>query len=147
MDIDKDQLKYSWKLVAPKKVKLDIGDRQQDTITFIAPSPGSKKKVELVFKLTVSDGIFLSSDIAKVLVVSDGKGGSIQKGTRTVTVTDSGEPSAKFSAQDLCGDGTSAYRYMTSGVKWRTFPVTFAIDPTNSHMDPALANKSKPYQL
>jgi predicted Zn-dependent protease len=138
-DPDNDPLKYSWKLIAPKKVKLDIGDFQQSAIIFVAPSPGLKKELTLVFKLTVSDGKFLSSDIARVQVVSDSKGEPIQKGTRTVTVTDSGEPSGKFSEQDLCGDGTYAYSYMTAGVKWRTFPVTFAVDPTNSHMDPSLA--------
>ena len=142
-DIDQDPLKFSWKLLSPKKVKLDLGDREQAAITFLAPSTGTKKEIVLVFKLTVSDGKFLNSDIAKVRVVTDATAGNISPiGTRTVTVTDSGEPSGKFSAQDLCGDGTYAYSYMTAGIKWRTFPVTFAIDPTNSHMDATLAKGS-----
>ncbi len=91
-DIDKDSLKFSWKLLSPKKVKLDLGDREQAAITFLAPSTGTKKEIVLVFKLTVSDGKFLNSDIAKVRVVTDATAGNISPiGTRTVTVTDSGE--------------------------------------------------------
>lgn len=75
----------------------------------------------------------------KVVVTNDRKKGSMKKDIKTVIVTDTGEPAGKFSVHDLCGEGTNAYSFMTAGVKWRTFPVTFSVDPTNSHMDAAQA--------
>jgi matrixin/K319-like protein len=134
-DPDKDPLTFSWKLMSDQKLKVDIGDSQKETLTFIVPMIGHKKVLVLLFKLTVSDGSAFSSDTAKVIVTKDGPEQNIKKGTKTVVITDKGEPSGKFTVNDLCGDGTRAYSFMTAGVKWRTFPVTFAVDPTNSHMD------------
>ena len=134
-DPDKDPLTFSWKLMSNQKMKVDIGDSHKETLDFIAPTIGDKKVLVLLFKLTVSDGSAFSSDTAKVIVTKDGTEQNIKKGTKTVVITDKGEPSGKFTANDLCGDGTSAYSFMTAGVKWRTFPITFAVDPTNSHMD------------
>ena len=54
-----------------------------------------------------------------------------------MTVIDSGEEPSndQLFASDVCGAGTTAYSYLASGVKWRTFPVTYAIDAANSHVD------------
>jgi hypothetical protein len=134
-DPDGDQLKYNWKLLSPKRIKLDVGDLNSKILSFTTPSLESNKKLVLVFKLTVSDGTFLSSDTVKVVVSGEGNSRIDPKNVKTVTVADAGSPSGKFSVQDLCGDGTNAYSFMTGGVKWKTFPVTFGIDATNSHMD------------
>ena len=134
-DPDGDQLKYHWKLLSPKRIKLDVGDSNSKILPFTAPSLESNKKLVLIFKLTVSDGTFLGTDTVKVLVTGEENPRTDPKNVKTVTVTDAGNPSGKFSVQDLCGDGTNAYSFMTAGVKWKTFPVTFAIDATNSHMD------------
>jgi hypothetical protein len=114
---------------------LDVGDSNSKILSLTAPSLESNKKLVLVFKLTVSDGTFLGTDTVKVLVTGEENSRIDPKNVKTVTVTDAGNPSGKFSVQDLCGDGTNAYSFMTAGVKWRTFPVTFGIDATNSHMD------------
>ena len=134
-DPDGDQLKYHWKLLSPKRIKLDVGDSNSKILSLTAPSLESNKKLVLIFKLTVSDGTFLGTDTVKVLVTGEENSRTDPKNVKTVTVTDAGNPSGKFSIQDLCGDGTNAYSFMTAGVKWRTFPVTFGIDATNSHMD------------
>lgn len=134
-DSDGDELKYNWKLLSPKRIKLDISDSNGKILSLTAPSLESNKALVLIFKLTVSDGTFLSSDTVKVLVTGEKNSRSDPKSLRTVSVTDAGSPSAKFSAQDICGDGTTSYSFMTVGVKWKTFPVTFGIDATNSHMD------------
>ena len=134
-DPDGDQLKYHWKLLSPKRIKLDVGDSNSKILSLTAPSLESNKKLVLIFKLTVSDGTFLGTDTVKVLVTGQENSRTDPKNVKTVTVTDAGNPSGKFSIQDLCGDGTNAYSFMTAGVKWKTFPVTFGIDATNSHMD------------
>jgi predicted Zn-dependent protease len=134
-DPDGDQLKYNWKLLSPKRIKLDVGDSNSKILSFTAPSVEPNKKLVLIFKLTVSDGTFLGTDTVKVLVTGQENSRTDPKNVKTVTVTDAGNPSGKFSVQDLCGDGTNAYSFMTAGVKWKTFPVTFGIDATNSHMD------------
>jgi predicted Zn-dependent protease len=134
-DPDGDQLKYNWKLLSPKRIKLDVGDSNSKILSLTAPSLESNKKLVLIFKLTVSDGTFLGTDTVKVLVTGQENSRTDPKNVKTVTVTDAGNPSGKFSVQDLCGDGTNAYSFMTAGVKWKTFPVTFGIDATNSHMD------------
>ena len=134
-DPDGDQLKYHWKLLSPKRIKLDVGDSNSKILSLTAPSLESSKKLVLIFKLTVSDGTFLGTDTVKVLVTGEENPRTDPKNVKTVTVTDAGNPSGKFSVQDLCGDGTNAYSFMTAGVKWKTFPVTFGIDATNSHMD------------
>ena len=134
-DPDGDQLKYHWKLLSPKRIKLDVSDSNSKILSLTAPSLESNKKLVLIFKLTVSDGTFLGTDTVKVLVTGQENSRTDPKNVKTVTVTDAGNPSGKFSIQDLCGDGTNAYSFMTAGVKWRTFPVTFGIDATNSHMD------------
>jgi hypothetical protein len=134
-DPDEDQLKYFWKLLSPKRIKLDVGDVNSKILSLTAPSLESNKALVLIFRLTVSDGTFLSSDTVKVMVRGEENSRTDPKNVKTVTVTDAGNPSGKFSALDLCGDGTNAYSFMTAGVKWKTFPVTFGIDATNSHMD------------
>src|SRR5512144_321145 len=58
-DPDGDQLKYNWKLLSPKRIKLDIGDTNSKVLSFNTPSLESNKILVLVFKLTVSDGTFL----------------------------------------------------------------------------------------
>ena len=78
---------------------------------------------------------FSGTDTVKVQVTGEENSRTDRKNVKTVTVTDGGSPSGKFSAQDLCGDGTNAYSFMTAGVKWKTFPVSFGVDATNSHMD------------
>jgi matrixin/K319-like protein len=139
-DPDGDQLKYNWKLLSPKRIKLDVGESNSKILSLTAPSLESNKKLVLIFKLTVSDGTFLSTDTVKVQVTGEENSRTDPKKVKTVTVTDGGSPSGKFSAQDLCGDGTNAYSFMTSGVKWKTFPVSFGVDATNSHMDISQAN-------
>jgi hypothetical protein len=116
-DPDKDPLTFSWKLMTSQKMKLDIGDSQKETLTFIAPPIGVKKVLVLLFELTVSDGNAFSYDTAKVIVTRDSKEQNIKKGTKTVVITDKGEPSGKFIMNDLCGDGTNAYTFMTAGSK------------------------------
>jgi hypothetical protein len=148
-DPDGDSLTYEWRLLSPRNLDLELGDTTQKAISFNAPSVGDKARVVVAFSLTVSDGKFADSDIARVIVSSadssappgdnGGGGDGDDRNTRTVTVIDTGEIAGKFSTADLCGDGTSAYSIMTAGVKWRTFPVTFGIDATNSHMDQTAA--------
>ena len=132
-DPDEDQLKYSWKLLSPKRIKLDVGDVNSKILSLTAPSLESNKALVLIFRLTVSDGTFLSTDTVKVMLRGVENSRTDPKNVKTVTGTDAGNPAGKFSALDLCGDGTNAYS--AAGVKWKTFPVTFGIDATNSHMD------------
>jgi predicted Zn-dependent protease len=142
-DANGETLSYSWKLLSPKNSKIDLGDTSKKSLSFDAPSIGNKGQLVLVFRLTVSDGTSTGRDTVKV-VVTPAEGGEpkVRNNIRTITVTDAGEPAGKFSVQDLCGDGTYAYSIMTAGVKWRTFPVTFAIDAANSHMDVTLAKNA-----
>ena len=60
-DPDGDQLKYNWKLLSPKRIKLDVGESNSKILSLTAPSLESNKKLVLIFKLTVSDGTFLST--------------------------------------------------------------------------------------
>jgi predicted Zn-dependent protease len=39
-------------------------------------------------------------------------------------------------ATDPCGDGSNQFTTENGGVRWQTFPVTYAIDTTNSGVDP-----------
>jgi len=138
-DRDGDKLSYSWELISPKNLKLKLDNANSAAPNFIAPTRVTNK-VTLVFKLTVSESNFQAADTVRVSVTPINTGGSNNNDNnkiRTLTVIDTGEPSSgsQFSASDVCGDGTSSYSYPTPGVKWRTFPVTFAIDATNSHMD------------
>lgn len=138
-DRDGDKLTYGWELISPKNIKVKLDNANSATPNFIAPT-GITNKVTLVFKLTVSDSNFKATDTVRVSVTPINTGGTTSNDNnkiRTVTVIDVGEPSSEsqFSASDVCGDGTFAYSYLAPGVKWRTFPVTFAIDATNSHMD------------
>lgn len=70
-DSDGDELKYYWKLLSPKRIKLDISDSKGKILSLTAPSLESNKALVLIFKLTVSDGTFLSSDTVKVLVTGE----------------------------------------------------------------------------
>jgi predicted Zn-dependent protease len=142
-DAKGESLSYSWKLLSPKNLKIDLGDTGTKSLSFDAPSIGNKGQLVLVFRLTISDGTSTGSDIVKVIITpGEGREPKVRNNIRTITVTDTGEPAGKFSIQDLCGDGTYAYSIMTAGVKWRTFPVTFAIDAANSHMDVTLAKNA-----
>lgn len=141
-DPERDVLTYDWKLLSPQKLALNFDTVDNKHLTFIAPSLGEQPRLVLIFRLTVSDGKFLSTDFVKVTVTSDHFADRQKNNVKTVIVIDHGLPSAKFSASDLCGDETNAYSFLTSGIRWRTFPVTFAIDPTNSHMDPTLAKNA-----
>lgn len=144
-DPDGDSLTYEWKLLSPRNLELEIGDTTQKALSFDAPSVGDKPRLVLAFSLTVSDGKFTDGDMVRVIVSSadssatPGDNGGGGRNTRTVTVIDTGEIAGEFSTADLCGAGTNAYSIMTAGVKWRTFPVTFGIDATNSHMDQTAA--------
>jgi predicted Zn-dependent protease len=55
---------------------------------------------------------------------------------KTETIIDYVEPAPEdFSAfADNCGDGTN--QFSTDGVHWEGFPVTYAVDPANSGVDP-----------
>ena len=138
-DQDGDKLRYTWELISPNlEVKLDGPNSPEPSL--IAPILDSaRNKMTLVFKLTVTDGNYKASDTVRITVTQQDTGNN--KGDnnkiRTLTIIDTGEQPSKnqFSASDVCGAGTFAYSYLVSGVKWRTFPVTFAIDATNSHMD------------
>ena len=140
-DQDGDKLTYSWELVSPKNLKIKLDDANSADPNFIAPTLDSAtSKVTLVFKLTVSDGNLPDTDIVRISVTPVDTGGSDQNDNNkitTLTVIDTGEQPSKnqFFASDVCGAGTTAYSYLASGVKWRTFPVTFAIDAANSHID------------
>ena len=46
-DPDGDQLKYNWKLLSPKKIKLDVGDSNSKILSLTAPSLESNKKLVL----------------------------------------------------------------------------------------------------
>ena len=81
-----------------------------------------------------------ATDIVRISVTPIDNGGNDNNGNnkiRTMTVIDSGEQPSndQLFASDVCGAGTTAYSYLASGVKWRTFPVTYAIDAPNSHVD------------
>lgn len=141
-DPDRDALKFNWKLISPRKLTLDLGAVDKASLTFNAPNLGERPRLVLTFRLTVSDGTFLSTDFVKVTVTKEQFSDRQKNNIKTVTVVDFGSPSAKFSASDICGDETNAYSFITSGIKWRTFPVTFAVDPTNSHMDLTLAKNA-----
>ena len=140
-DRDGDKLIYNWELVSPKNLNLKLDNANSPDVNFIAPTLDSaRSKMTLVFKLTVSDGNFKATDIARISVTPIDNGGNDNNGNnkiRTMTVIDSGEQPSKdqLFANDVCGAGTYAYSYLVSGVKWRTFPVTFAIDAANSHID------------
>jgi predicted Zn-dependent protease len=62
---------------------------------------------------------------------------------KNVTIIDYAEPTspsrleAPFStlATDPCGEGSNQFATESGGVRWRTFPVTYAIDTTNSGVD------------
>lgn len=138
IDPDGDKLSYSWQLVSPKKMKISVYNDDTAKADFVAPSlTGASNKLALAFKLTVSDGDLQSSNIVQILVTGDSNTESDKNKIKTVTVIDTGEQPGKsqFFTSDVCGDGTSQYSYLVSGVKWRTFPVTYAIDATNSHID------------
>ena len=42
-DPDGDQLKYHWKLLSPKRIKLDVGDSNSKILSLTAPSLESNK--------------------------------------------------------------------------------------------------------
>ena len=135
IDPDGDKISYSWKLVSPKNVKINLHDDDSAKPDFVAPTlEDSANKLTLVFKLTVSDGDFESSDIVRVLVTSKNIDNGDDNKINSITVIDTGTPPPKdqFFAQDVCGDGTSAYSYLAQGVKWKTFPVTFGFDASTS---------------
>ena len=140
-DRDGDKLTFKWELVSPKILNLKLDNANSPDANFIAPTfDSATSKMTLVFKLTVGDGNFKGSDIVRVSVTPIDNGGNDNKDNnkiRTMTVIDSGEQPSKdqLFASDVCGAGTTAYSYLASGVKWRTFPVTFAIDAANSHVD------------
>ena len=140
-DVDRDKLKYSWQLTSPKKVKIEINDKHAAKADFTAPRLNGNNKLILVLKLTVNDGRFLGSDFEKVLVDPIK---NVPKEMSTVTVVDSGEKPAEnqLFASDVCGAGTNAYSFLVQGVKWRTFPVTYAIDASNSHVDVTAAKNA-----
>ena len=68
----------------------------------------------------------------------------------TTTVVDYAEPSspmrkgASFStlSTDPCGDGSNEFTTNSGGVRWRSFPVTYAIDTSNSGVDPVTARNA-----
>jgi hypothetical protein len=72
------------------------------------------------------------------------------RGIKTVTIVDHAEPVsptrqiAPFSilATDPCGDGSNQFTTENGGIRWRTFPVTYAIDTTNSGVDPNAARSA-----
>ena len=134
IDPEGDKLSYSWQILYPKNVKIKLDNDDSTKPDFVAPSlDGTSNKLTLVFKLTVSDGAFDSSDIVKILVTQsneNGNGNDDDNKLNTLTIIDKGSPPDKnqFFTQDVCGDGTSAYTYLAQGVKWKTFPVTFGFD-------------------
>jgi predicted Zn-dependent protease len=139
-DRDGDKLSYSWGLISPKNLKVKLDNANSADANFIAPTiESARSKMTLVFKLTVSDGNFQDSDFVRISVTpidNGGKDNNDNNKIRTMTVIDTGEPSKdQLFASDVCGAGTYAYSYLVSGVKWRTFPVTYAIDAANSHID------------
>jgi hypothetical protein len=134
IDPDGDKLSYNWQLVSPKNLQVSLEDVDSEKAHFTAPSLDETNRINLIFKLDVSDGNLQDSATVRVVVTPK----STESGnTKTITVIDTGEQASEnqFFASDVCGAGTYAYSYLASGVKWRTFPVTFAIDATNSHMD------------
>ena len=136
IDPDGDKLSYSWQMVSPKNVKIKLHNDDSAKPDFVAPTlEDSANKLTLVFKLTVSDGDFESSDIVRVLVTAKNNENGDDNKINTVTVIDTGSPPTKnqFFTQDVCGDGTSAYTYLAQGVKWKTFPVTFGFDVSTEH--------------
>ena len=70
--------------------------------------------------------------------------------TKTVTIVDYAEPAPASrlngsfiaSATDPCGDGTNQFTTNNGGVRWRSFPVTYAIDTANSGVDPTTARNA-----
>ena len=68
----------------------------------------------------------------------------------TVTIVDYAEPvsptrqEAPFStlAVDPCGEGSNQFTTESGGVRWQSFPVTYAIDTTNSGADPTAARNA-----
>jgi predicted Zn-dependent protease len=143
IDPDGDKLSYSWQLVSPKNIKISLHNDDTAKPDFVAPGlTGASNKLALAFKLTVSDGQLQSNDIVQILVTGDSNTEPDKNKIKTLTVIDTGEQpkTSQFFASDVCGAGTYQYSYLVSGVKWRTFPVTYAIDATNSHID---ANAAK----
>lgn len=141
-DPGNDKLSYNWQFVSPRNLQIKLEDAHSAKANFVAPSLEGVSKLPLFFKLTVSDGDFRTSDIVQILVTVGDSANKDASKTKTVTIVDTGAQPAKnqFFTSDLCGAGTSVYSYLVQGVKWRTFPVTFAIDATNSHID---ANAAK----
>jgi hypothetical protein len=141
-DQDGDELRYSWELVSPKNFQVRLDESNSAEPTFVSPAlDDATDKLNLIFKLTVDDGKYQASDAVRIVVTpkdtGDNSNNDNDNKIRTLTVIDRGErPSEnKLFASDVCGAGTYSYSYLASGVKWRTFPVTYSIDATNSHMD------------
>ena len=47
-----------------------------------------------------------------------------------------------YQSADPCGDGSNQFATESGGVRWQTFPVAYAIDTTNSGVDPTAARNS-----
>jgi hypothetical protein len=138
IDSGGDKLSYSWQLVSPKNIKISLHNDDTPKPDFVASGlPGASTRLALAFKLTVSDGGLQSSDIVQILVTGDSNIEPDKNKIKTVPVIDTGKRpgTSQFFASDVCGNGTYQYSYLVSGIKWRTFPVTYAIDATNSHIE------------
>ena len=95
IDPDGDKLSYRWQLLSPKNVNIKLDNDESTKPDFVAPSlDGTENKLTLVFKLTVSDGAFDSSDIVKILVTAKNNenGNDDDNKLNTVTVIDRGSP-------------------------------------------------------
>jgi predicted Zn-dependent protease len=62
---------------------------------------------------------------------------------KTVTIVDYAEPTSPARLEspfftlstDPCGEGSNQFATQSGGIRWQTFPVTYAIDTTNSGVD------------
>lgn len=77
--------------------------------------------------------------------------GQVQNGNlQKVTIVDYSAPSPlaglkipfTASSTDPCGDGSNEFVTESGGVRWMSFPVTYAVDTTNSGVDPSIARNA-----
>jgi Matrixin len=59
-----------------------------------------------------------------------------------VTVIDYAEPVSPRISADNCGEGSNQFTTNNGGVRWMEFPITYAVDPSNSGVSPTFTTNA-----